>query len=272
MRLEGEIAWIMLILVASSLILNVLTLSLILGIVSIPDTRMEDKAPIAIRIDDIQDYAFREAQLILLGHHIIFKIPATLGIISGHIGEDEEIVSIIREGAGTVWEIASHSWDANPLKGEPLNIQVELLRKSRAKLKEVFGVDVKTFIPSMYLFDENTLKAAERTGYTFVSSHVRLSEPGLMNGVVSVPATVEFSRYLVDEGVWVEKDLEELYLEVLRSVRVYGYAVIVIHPQEFVGDEGFDWERFRVYTEFLELLEERFRLTFISELENVVAS
>lgn len=274
MRLEGKTAWIIIILITSSLILNALTLTLTLGIISIPNGESDsEKAPIAIRIDDIQDYAFKESQLILLSHHLTFKIPATIGIIAGHIGEDRDIVGLINEGLGEVWEIASHGWDANPLAGIDLEGQIELLRMSKNRLEEIFGTRVNTFIPPMYLFDENTLKAAERAGYSTVSSHARLSEPGpLINDLVSVPATVEFSRYLVDEGRWERKTLEELYIEVLRSVREYGYAVVVTHPQEFVEDGEFDWSRFQVYVKFLELLDERFRLTFIRELRGVAGS
>ncbi len=223
------------------------------------------KIPVAIRIDDIQDYAFHDAQIYLLKYNTVNGIVADLSIIPKLFGDDQELVTEIKYAIANNTEISAHGWAHEDLCSLSVLEQVNALRESKSKLMDVLGVNVTVLVPPMYRYNNSTLDAMLQTGFNTISSSLEIQEPGYStSGIVNVPATVEFSDYV--NGIWVPKDTDKLLEETEASVSAYGYAVIVIHPQELMLNNLLNDERLKSYDLLVCSLKERYSFTGLSDL------
>ena len=87
---------------------------LLLGLASagIARTAFEDREPptLVIRVDDIQDFAFSEAQLFLLNESVMNHVPLSLAVITGMFGEDKEVVQTVKLAVSLGSVVAVHGW------------------------------------------------------------------------------------------------------------------------------------------------------------------
>jgi len=65
---------------------------------------------LVLRVDDIQDYAFREAQLFLLNYAAGNHLELSLSVISGMFGEDIELLKAVQVAVGSGSEVSVHGW------------------------------------------------------------------------------------------------------------------------------------------------------------------
>jgi hypothetical protein len=124
-------------------------------------------------------------------------------------------------------------------------------------MKHLFGSTSNIFIPPNDPFNNDTLKAMSRLGIQILSS-VEYEDRNLnfsknifvANGNVTVhhiwsynnianksniyhiPGTILFKDYV--RGVWVKTPINKILNAVSANIEKYGYAVVVIHPQDFV--------------------------------------
>ena len=70
---------------------------------------------VVIRVDDIQDYAFREAQFYLLEHGRHSNIPLSLAVIPTYFGEDNRLVEAVKQTIHTGSELTAHGWEHETL-------------------------------------------------------------------------------------------------------------------------------------------------------------
>jgi peptidoglycan/xylan/chitin deacetylase (PgdA/CDA1 family) len=213
-------------------------------------TSCEDSEPpvLVIRVDDIQDYGFREAQLFLLDESITNQVPLSLAVIAGMFGEDREIVQKVGLAVNSGSEVTVHGWEHEDLANLSVQEQADVLYQSKSSLKEILGIDVNILVPPMFNCNANTIAAMHLEGYSIISTIADYNEPGLMSGVINLPATIELSDY--SNGIWTMKKLDAVKTEITKSVQKYGFAVIVTHPQEFMVDGELD----RDNTEFFRTL------------------
>ena len=85
-----------------------------------------------------------------------------------------------------------------------------------------------------------------------------------------MPATVELSILIND--TWYLKDLETIVFEIMQSVKLHGFAVIIAHPQEFLNVESVDHEKFEIYKELINLLKETYTFKTLEKLYNLYDS
>jgi peptidoglycan/xylan/chitin deacetylase (PgdA/CDA1 family) len=235
-------------------------LFVLLGVVpvAVATTLPENPEPptIVIRIDDIQDYAFKEAQLFLLDESQTHKVPVSLAVIAGMFGEDREVVQKVKLSVRSGSEVAVHGWKHEDLAKLSYEDQVQTLAESRRRIKEILDVDTDILIPPMFSFSEDTVAAMRQEGYKIISTITEYVEPGSIRGVVMLPATVELSDYA--NGIWKMKSLGSVLAEVSNSVRQYGYAVIVTHPQEFTEDETLNKANVELYRDMIMTLKDSY--------------
>jgi peptidoglycan/xylan/chitin deacetylase (PgdA/CDA1 family) len=193
-----------------------------------------EKPMVVIRLDDVQDYAFKEAQLFLLNESMINKVPLSLAVIAGAFGEDGDIVPTVKLAINSGSEVTVHGWEHEDITQLPLSGQEELLSKARSQIKKILGYDATVFVPPMYNFNDDTITAMQQESYRIISSFKDVSQPGLISQVTSVPATVELSDFF--NNIWTMKSLDMVEAEISASIQKYGFAVIVTHPQEFITD------------------------------------
>jgi len=241
---------------------------IILFIVSIGLLRLpvasEQQPVLVIRLDDIQDYAFREAQLFLLNESIVNDIPLSLAVITGIFGDDGEVVDKVRRAVGSGSEVAVHGWKHEDFSKLTYHQQVELLRMSRNRINELFDIEVRVFVPPMFHFNEETIMAMADESYDIISTLTDFDQPGYILNVKSLPATVELS--LLSNGIWTMKKFASIKTEISKSVGKYGYAILVTHPQEFIEDGKLNEMNVKQFQDMVRKLGNRYSLKTLNEL------
>jgi peptidoglycan/xylan/chitin deacetylase (PgdA/CDA1 family) len=223
---------------------------------------------VIIRIDDIQDYAFKEEQDFLLKFHADNSIPVDLAIIPGFLGEDEETITLIKNCIQKGAEISTHGWLHEDLSLLDEANQTKLLARSTYRLEHVLGVKSTILVPPMYDYNNATISAMEKNGYMLLSSSIDINPPGKNGNVLLIPATVELSNFT--NSTWSMKTPAAVIQEIDESVSRYGYAVVVTHPQEFLRDEVLADDLVNNYKELITSLKERYQLTnFIGRADSL---
>ena len=219
---------------------------------------------LVMRVDDIQDFAFREAQLFLLNESMINQIPLSLAVIAGMFGADREIVQTVKLAVSLGSEVAVHGWKHEDLTELSSREQAVLLVQSRSRIKEVLDFDTRVLVPPAFSYNEGTLAAMHEAGYNIMSTSADVSEPGLISEVISLPATVELSDY--SNGAWNMKSLDSVKAEISRSIQKFGFAVIVTHPQEFIAAGELNQVNMELYRTLTSTLKENYSFKTLERL------
>ena len=209
---------------------------------------------IVIRVDDIQDFAFREAQFFLIKNSIETGIPLSLAIITGMFGEDVELLEGVQKAVASGCEVGVHGWQHENLANCLLNEQISILFQAKSQIKELLGIDTRLLIPPMFSFDNNTIYAMHEEAYSVMSTCTDYHEPGYVSGIKNIPATVELS--ILPNNVWQMKSVDSVKAEVERSFELYGYAVVVTHLQEFMLNRQLNQSAKETYSSLLSKLGE----------------
>ncbi len=202
---------------------------------------------VAFRLDDIQDYYLRGAQVAVMELFQQKNADLTVGIIGGAFGEDPHLVNFLQRSIANknpTIEIASHSFNTEPLAGREIDYQKTLLEKTNQILVESLGVKPNVLIPPQNLFDENTMSVLPDVGITHVSAHIEEidSPPYLVEGLetYSFPAVTQTAKLNPDGVTWKKEDPSKVIDDVQNSIEERGYAVVMMHPYEFsVRELGF---------------------------------
>jgi len=189
---------------------------------------------VVLRVDDIQDFAFRDAQLLLLNYSIDTDLVLSLGVVSGMFGEDFEILDAVRFAVGSGSEVGIHGWRHEDLAVLSFTEQRDILFQAKSRIRQLLDVDARLLIPPMFSYNDDTISAMCEESCSIISTCGDFDEPGFSSEVKNIPATVELS--ILSDGVWQMKSAEVVVGEVERSFELFGYAAIVTHPQEFVRD------------------------------------
>ncbi len=219
---------------------------------------------VVIRVDDIQDYAFREGQVFLLDESVTQHVPLSLAVIPNSFGKDGELVEKVKLAVDEGSDVTVHGWAHEDLALLSFREQAALLFQSKSRIKEVLGVTPTVLVPPKYSYNKDTLTAMGEEGYNIVSAFIDISPPGVISNVVSLPATVELSTY--SKGTWSMKTPDAVQLEVLKSVQKYGFAVIVTHPQEFIEDGKLSEANAESYLGLLAAFKDKYSFKNMEEL------
>ncbi len=241
-----------------------IVLSLIPVVLLKTSAESREPPPLVIRVDDIQDFAFREAQLFLLDESMANQVPLSLAVIAGMFGEDREIVQTVNLAIGLGSEAAVHGWEHEDLAKLSFREQMALLSQSRSRIKEILDFDTRVLVPPMFSFNEDTVAAMREEGYNIISTSTDYAEPSLISEVINIPATVELSNF--SNGIWRMKSLDSVKTEILKSIQKYGFAVIVTHPQEFIEDGDLNQASTELYRTLLRTLKENYSFKTLEKL------
>ena len=228
--------------------------------------RNRKPAIVAVRIDDVQDFYCRDAQLILLGYSLNNSIPATLSIIPKLFGQDKELVDTVKAAVRSGFEVAIHGWEHEDLAQLSLEEQTTRLQQGKARLNEVLGLNASVLVPPMFSYNNDTLVAMHINGLEIVSGLSELQQQGqVLEGIISIPATIELSDFA--NGTWKMKSAGNVMNEVIASINLHGYAVIVTHPQEFTKDGELSRESISNYNTLIQGMKDRYSFTTLEGLK-----
>jgi len=196
---------------------------------------------ISFRLDDVQDYFLADTQIEIINLFAEKNLPLTVGVIGGTIGSDERITSILKANLEkNNIEIANHSWNNDVITSVNTNIQEDNITKTNDSISEIFGVTPKVFIPPENLYDQNTIEILKKNGFTYLVSHIEeKSEPYIDDDLFHIVPAITETGKLVDSIRWEIREKEYIKEKIIQSLNQKGYAIIMMHPQEFsINDEG----------------------------------
>lgn len=208
---------------------------------------------VVFRIDDIQDYWIRSAQLAALNQFIDRNQSLTLGIIMRDTGNDTEIVNKVREGHNAgLFELAVHGWNHTDYTKLSEEEQRTSMYDANRKMSALFGNTSEIFLPPLNAFNNDTINAMQQAGMTILDANSSSFDELELNGIGSnnnesqtlpslpmqsknfsyVPSTIAFKDYYQDKPI--KNSIQNIFNNVTQSIDAHGYAVIIIHPQDFI--------------------------------------
>ena len=206
---------------------------------------------VVFRIDDIQDYWIKSGQLAAMDQFISRNQSATLGIIMRDTGNDSEIVNKVKQGKDSgLFELAVHGWDHTEYTKLSEDDQRNSLYDANRKMSSLFGNTSDIFIPPYDAFNEETINAMKQVddmkilnGNESSFDELKLKENNNESLTLSpdsiqskkifyIPATISFKDYY--GGKYIGNSIQDIFSNVTQSINAYGYAVIVIHPQDLM--------------------------------------
>ncbi len=199
---------------------------------------------VAFRLDDIQDYYIRVPSVDLMKLFQQKNADLTIGIIGGFFGEDPHLVDFLKKAIvnkSPSLEIASHSWNNNPLTNFDKNDQNTLLLKTNEKLLEVLGVTPKTLVAPLNAINDDILALLSELGFTHVTAHIEEthSPPYPLENLelYYFPANTQTAILNPDGITWSIQDRAVILEEIRGFLNKYGFAVVMMHPYEFSTTE-----------------------------------
>lgn len=216
---------------------------------------------VIFRMDDIQDYWLNSAQVAVMNLFLSKNQSLSLGLVMHTVGNDSKIINKVGEGYHKgLFELALHGWDHVDYTKLSEQEQQYSLQKANEKMKQLFGRTSNIFIPPNDPFNDDTMNAMRRLHIQILSS-VEYEENNLnhnesvfvANGnesvyhtsnynnvanesIYHIPGTILFKDYV--HGLWEKTPIDKILNAISANIEKYGYAVVVIHPQDFVKVDG----------------------------------
>jgi peptidoglycan/xylan/chitin deacetylase (PgdA/CDA1 family) len=196
---------------------------------------------VIFRMDDVQDSNFNQISVRVMDTFIEKNQSLVVSLVMDKFGSHHPVVEKVAEGyKKKLFEIAGHGWDHVNYAGTGFEQQKTSLSLMNTKIKDMFGVPASTFVPPLAPFDNETLSAMSHLGLRVISSEFEVDRDPFFTadstnvtdgyGIYHVPATAKFYDYTPD-GVKVP--LSQILINIDTSISKYGWAVVVMHPQDF---------------------------------------
>ena len=216
---------------------------------------------IVFRMDDVQDYWLNSVQVAVMNLFLSKNQSLSLGSIMHVIGNDSKTVGKVKEGFHKgLFELDLHGWDHINYTKLNEQQQKDSLSKANTKMERLFGTKSIVSIPPYDVFNNDTIKAMGQLGIKIISSGpseenkfdqnrsvfvangsrattiTHDNNKGKINESTTIyhlPATILFKSFDRIDNKWVNTPLKDIIGNATRNIGVYGYAVIVLHPQDF---------------------------------------
>jgi peptidoglycan/xylan/chitin deacetylase (PgdA/CDA1 family) len=215
---------------------------------------------VVFRLDDVQDSFARDAQLQIMDLFIKKNQPVSLGVIAGHYGDDPHVTHKVMEGVRAgLFEVAIHGWDHVDYSTLGEKEQADTLQRSNEKFAKIFGSPSSVFIAPYNRFNNDTIAAINGLGGSIKVISASTTDDRdasmylLANGTrqqqqqqdakkvpmpYHIPATAAFRDKEDPGGAYTVIPVEKILADVDASVAKYGYAVVMMHPQDFLVVEN----------------------------------
>jgi len=213
-------------------------------------TNVRSCSCVAFRLDDVEDYPYSSPLIAVMEVFREKNIDLTIGIVGKNINADNKQVyyyikhrldnSSTNNGndSGADIEIANHSWEHERFLNLTFHQQINSIRKTNEKIKDLFGFTPTLFIPPYDELNNDTILAMLENNIRFVSADERdssISSNHLNNTIYHLPETAETGcDCRVTKGYfWQGIDHEETLRQIKTSMKQNGFAIVVMHPMEY---------------------------------------
>ena len=212
---------------------------------------------VVFRMDGIQDYWIESGQIAPMDLFISKNQDLSLGLIMHQMGNESKIINKVSEGVHKgLFELAVHGWDYLDYTKLSEQDQKESLYNASEKMRKIFGNNSNIYIPPESTFNSITVKAMNDLGIGILSSSIweednfdqkksifnaskifkTQTNDTINRQIYHLPETISFKKY--EGGKWIKNSIKNIIDNATNNIGKYGYAVIVIHPQDFVRMEN----------------------------------
>lgn len=180
-----------------------------------------------------------------------------VGAVMNFIGTDPSVVNKVAQGIQSgKFEIVSHGWNHVDYTGLTRQQQQSTLQMANEKMVQLWSTSAKTFIPPYNVYNDQTLTALHNLGMEAVSGEFDQELPSIYDpddphspsnkvyraipdsnivdshGIYHLPQVVGFYTY--DSEPPTKTPMATLVSDIDDAISFYGYAVVTLHPQDFV--------------------------------------
>jgi peptidoglycan/xylan/chitin deacetylase (PgdA/CDA1 family) len=206
--------------------------------------RVPNCSCVAFRLDDIQNFALKTHQKAIMDLFKQFDASITVGIIGSLFGlEDPDIVGYIQDKLAQQtpcfqFEVANHGYLHETFSNFAYEEQLSRIQLTQEKISQTLGVTPKTFIPPYNAFNNNTIRALQTTGFSYMSSYTTAEPMPLDNSVIyRVPSGASTSDLLVSDH-FTPVPTQQTWNSIRSQLDLMGFASVMMHPYEFTGWTG----------------------------------
>ena len=212
---------------------------------------------VVLRVDDIQANAWRDVQMQMISDAQEYKMPLSLAIIPLKLNSDPLISFFLRKKSCNL-EFMLHGYDNSFEEYKELSYEQAFVKTQNGKniLREelkIEGDEPVSFVPPNNVLSKEAEKAVFDLEFKLISAGFGESD-------------YDFGSSTYDFELLEPVPPEQVLNECRADFAEKGYCIIMIHPQDFVDEDGdIDWD---IYDEhYIKLLD---RLESISNLEVVM--
>ena len=231
---------------------------------------------VTFRIDDIQDYYLKKAQIKVIETFAKKEQKLDIGIIGKNIGKDTDLISLIDKylRSGNL-EIFSHGWDDTVMEGHPKDQQLELLDNANQAIADSKFCNwdknsTVIYVPHQNQYDINTQTVLAELNFAILSSSWPMKSDCELSGRVKhAPVGASTNDWInMFNGV----THTQTFNEVNKQYLFCGFSVIMMHPQEFSKNDSKDINEDQIKElELLidKLIENNYSISFMTEAVGV---
>ncbi len=192
-------------------------------------------------MDDIQDYWLDDVQVGVINEFEHKNTDLTVGIIGNYFGQDPKIVgaisSAIHQNNSKVI-VANHGWNHEHFDTFTRDEQSALIHNTNQKISDTLGVVPNIFIAPYDAINSDTMISLFDNNMTYLSTNETEDPPPYKLSDAAFfrfPSTAKIGDVNKASTAWISVDHTKTYAEILRSVIKYGFAVVVLHPQDYAN-------------------------------------
>ncbi len=204
---------------------------------------------VVFRLDDVNSNFLTKVQLNIMDQFISQNQSISLGLIMHRIDPTSTVVEKVKEGKQKgLFELDLHGWDHVDYSQLSKEEQLGTLQQASDKMNTIFGQRSQIFIPPYNKFNGDTIGVLQSIGVRIFSSDTSADKNpyfianGMNEGrsnmiLYHLPAMTSFKNDN-GNGTWIKVPIQTILNDVDDSVNRYGYAVVLLHPQNFAKMEN----------------------------------
>jgi len=204
---------------------------------------------VIFRLDDVNSDFLTKVQLNVMDQFISQNQSISLGLIMHRIDPASPVVEKVEEGKQKgLFELDLHGWDHVDYSQLSKEEQLGTLQQASDKINTIFGQRSQVFIPPYNKFNGDTIGVLQSVGVRIFSSDTSADknpyfvangiDEGRSNPVLyHLPAMTSFKDDN-GNGTWIKVPIQTILNDVDDGVNRYGYAVVLLHPQNFAKMEN----------------------------------
>ena len=204
---------------------------------------------VIFRLDDTNSHFLPKIQISIMNEFLLKNQSLSLGLIMHQIDNASIITEKIKEGKEKhLFELDIHGWDHVDYTTLSKEEQFDTLRQSNEKMATIFGNHSQVFIPPYNKFDGDTIGVLKSVGIRILSADTSsdktqyfiadgANRENLLPTLYHLPAMTSFKSDN-GNGTWVKIPIPTILTEIDNHVDRYGYAIVLLHPQNFAKIEN----------------------------------